>query len=113
MSIADRTGTEYRTRACTRTSFRWILSYDDHPALLGSETLYAEITTKPTATTVAQGGQARNIIRRRVGLQHSASCQKKRRQVPELILTTLADSDCEGVGEAIQSQPAPLDAVSD
>ncbi len=97
----------------TGTSLRWILSYDDHPALLSSETLYAEMANKPTASSMAQGGPARDIIRRRVGLQHSASSQKKRRQVTELILTTLAESDCEGVGRVIQTQPTPPDAVSD
>lgn len=104
---------ELATYLATGTSLRWILSYDDHPALLSSDTLYADTATRPTPSTMAEGGQARDIIRRRVGLQHSASSQKKRRQVPELILTTLAESDCEGVGEAIQAELAPQDAGSD
>ncbi len=88
----------------TTATIRWILSYDDHPELLSSETLYANALTTADARTLIQVRPANDIVLRRIELQHSASSQKKRHQVPELVLTTLAESDCEGVGEPIWAQ---------
>lgn len=81
--------------------FRWVLSYDDHPDLLNNVLLYGPLQTNPTAEARIQGAKQLHIQRRRIGLQHSASSQKKRRKTSELILTTLATSDCDGVGEPL------------
>ncbi len=83
----------------TEAPFRWILSYDDHPDLLRNVLLYGRVKTMPSPATLGQGGKYLNIQRRRVEIQHSASTQQKRRDVAELLLTTLAESDCDGVGE--------------
>lgn len=83
----------------TEAPFRWILSYDDHPDLLRNVFLYGRVQTKPTPATLGRGGKRLNIQRRRVEIQHSASSQRERREVAELLLTTFTESDCEGVGE--------------
>ena len=85
----------------TEAPFRWILSYDDHPDLLQNVFLYGRVQTRPTPATLGQGGKRLNIQRRRVAIQHSASTQQKRRDVAELLLTTLTESDCGGVGEPL------------
>jgi DNA adenine methylase len=97
----------------TTATIRWILSYDDHPALLSSETLYANALTTADARTLIQVRPANDIVLRRIELQHSASSQKKRHQVPELVLTTLAESDCEGVGDPIWAQRSASSSTPD
>ena len=83
----------------TEAPFRWILSYDDHPDLLQHAFLYGRIQTMPTDAAQALGAKRLSIQRRRVEIQHSASTQRKRRDVAELLLTTLAASDCSDVGQ--------------
>lgn len=73
----------------TQTPFRWILSYDFHPELLKNALLYGRARTTPTDAAKSQGAGAWRIRRELVALQHSASSQTERRNVTELLLTTL------------------------
>lgn len=73
----------------TAAPFRWILSYDFHPELLANVLLYGRRRTIPTADARAAGAGAWRIQNNTVSIQHSASTQTRRREVNELILTTL------------------------
>lgn len=73
----------------TTAPFRWILSYDFHPELLENVLLYGRRRTVPTADARSAGAGAWRIQNNTVTLQHSASTQTSRREVSELILTTL------------------------
>jgi len=73
----------------TTAPFRWILSYDFHRELLENVLLYGRRRTIPTAEARAAGAGAWRIQNNTVALQHSASTQTSRREVKELILTTL------------------------
>lgn len=98
----------------TEVPFRWILSYDDHPDLLRHVLLYGRRQTSPTDVAIGQGARHFNIQRRRVEIQHSASTQRKRRDVAELLLTTLSESDCNEVGvPATADQKYPTTHLTD
>lgn len=69
--------------------FRWILSYDLHPELLSNAFLYGRVRATPTMNARSRGARALRIVRVEVTLQHSASTQTSRRNVTELLLSTV------------------------
>lgn len=73
----------------TEAPFRWILSYDYHPELLANAFLYGRARTTPTRAARERGARAWRVSREQVAFQHSASSQTERRNVTELLLSTL------------------------
>lgn len=71
------------------TPFRWLLSYDNHPALLANPLLYAagRITPAPGVDATA-----RAITKRQVSMTYTASAARGRSVSSELLLTTLPAS---------------------
>ena len=77
----------------TEATFRWILSYDQHPDLLANVLLYGRHRMTPTEEAVRNGAKQWTISNRTITLQHSTSVGSKRREVSELLLTTLSADD--------------------
>lgn len=77
----------------SEASFRWILSYDEHPDLLANVLLYGRRRMTPNEEAMRNGAKQWTISNRTVTLQHSASVGSKRREVSELLLTTLSADD--------------------
>lgn len=70
--------------------FRWVLSYDDHPALLQSCLLYARDRMDPAHPSRRNGVRQWRISKRLVRLRYTASSRRDRGgSVDELLLTTL------------------------
>ncbi|MEH1130052.1 DNA adenine methylase [Micromonospora sp. CPCC 206061] len=72
-----------------RAQFRWILSYDNHPVLIGDEGLYAANQMGPTAEERSLlGVRSWKISKRLVNLRYSVT-SKIRSERSELLITTL------------------------
>lgn len=71
------------------TPFRWLLSYDNHPALLTNPLLYAAGRITPAPSVNAP---ARAITKRQVSMTYTASAARGRSVTSELLLTTLPAS---------------------
>ena len=77
----------YLTR---KAQFRWILSYDAHPALTKRAELYAQSRMSPAPTDAATLAVRRWIISKRlVTTRYTASGKAGKRSADELLLTTL------------------------
>lgn len=87
----------------TEASFRWILSYDHHPDLLGNVLLYGRRRVNPTTEAILNGAKRWVIENRTVRIQHSASVGSNRRDVPELLLSTLAAKDLDAAMDVLES----------
>ncbi|MGH3566551.1 MAG: DNA adenine methylase [Pseudonocardia sp.] len=75
-----------------RMRYRWVLSYDAHPALLDSPMLYARNRMDPSPEDKGDGVRQWRISKRIVELSYSASASRSRWNSPELLLTTLPRS---------------------
>lgn len=76
-----------------RMKFRWVLSYDLHPALLSSPGLYAASKMTPDQSEKELLGiQEWRISKRIVSLRYTASARVGRGPASELLLTTLPAS---------------------
>lgn len=74
----------------TATPFRWLLSYDKHPALLTHPLLYASgrVSPRHDLTHIPK----RNITKRVVPMTYTASAGRGRSPSEELLITTLPAS---------------------
>ena len=85
--------------------FRWILSYDDHPELRANVLLYGRRRTMPTEAARREGAKPWAISAGTVTLQHSTSVGSSRREVKELLLSTLAATDLRVATELVWGRP--------
>lgn len=70
--------------------YRWVLSYDNHPALLRSGLLYSRDRMSPDRTDKTLAGiREWRISKRVVSLRYTAAAKKGRGAAEELIMTTL------------------------
>jgi DNA adenine methylase len=72
--------------------YRWILSYDYHPELLGSCLLYGRDRMNPADDARAEGVKQWRISKRIVRLTYTAAARSSRAAADELLLTTLPPS---------------------
>ncbi len=72
--------------------YRWILSYDYHPELLGSCLLYGRDRMNPANEARAEGVKHWRISKRIVRLTYTAAARSSRAAADELLLTTLPPS---------------------
>lgn len=69
--------------------YRWLLSYDHDPDLIGSCLLYGRDRMNPTSTDRADGVKSWRISKRVVRLTYTAAARSSRNGADELLLTTL------------------------
>ncbi len=86
---------------------RWILSYDDHPALTEDQALYVARRMTPVGDDMnREGAHWWYITKRLVDLRYSASATKEHRgKRQELLITTLPPS-CVPLDERFRPHPA-------
>jgi DNA adenine methylase len=76
-----------------KIQFRWVLSYDAHPALLAEASLFAAARMTPTSADKAiLAVKEWTITKRLVSLRYTASARKGRGPAEELLITTLPPS---------------------
>ena len=70
--------------------YRWVLSYDNHPALLKSKLLYSRDRMTPSSETKRSAGVREwRISKRVVSLRYTAAARQGRGAAEELLMTTL------------------------
>jgi DNA adenine methylase len=101
---------EYLRRSA---QLRWILSYDNHPALTSEAALYAPGRMSPSAEDCAElGVRAWYISKRLVDLRYSVSATRQHRgKRCELLLTTLPPSRVP-LNDRFRTLPGPDDSPS-